>query len=118
MDASPLEHRLEPAHAPPARLGLVVSRKAGHAVARARIKRLCRECFRKWPETPSSGASWTGVVPPGVDLVVIARAGAGSLTLADVQAEWRAVERQIAKRAAEALAQPDGAPHVAAVKRR
>ncbi len=102
-----------PASLPPSRLGLVVSRKAGHAVARARIKRLCRECFRTWP-----AVAGRAFLPPGVDLVVIARAGASELSLAEVQSEWRGVERQIARRSAEALAQPVGEPHVAAIKRR
>lgn len=49
----------------PARLGLVVSRKAGNAVARNRIKRLCREAFRRKPER----------LPPGLDILVLPRAG-------------------------------------------
>jgi ribonuclease P protein component len=93
---------------PLSRLGLVVSRKAGHAVGRARIKRLCRECFRTWP----------GLLPAGVDVVVIARVGASELELRDVRREWRAAEHQISKRAVEVLAQAKSAPHVAATKRR
>lgn len=90
-----------------ARLGLVVSRKVGNAVHRARVKRLCRECFRTWP----------GLLPEGVDLVIIARAGASALSLDEVRAEWRDVTRQIAKRAAEALARPGGPPHVGGRRR-
>jgi ribonuclease P protein component len=60
------------------RLGIVVTKKVGNAPTRNRIKRLCRECFRLWPE----------FVPNGIDLVVIARAGAGELGLRNVQAEW------------------------------
>jgi ribonuclease P protein component len=78
----------------PSRLGLVVGRKVGTAVRRNRIKRLCRECFRTWP----------GLLPEGVDLVVIAREGAHVLGLDEVRAEWRAVERLLKKRAAEVLA--------------
>ena len=63
-------------------MGLVVSRAIGSAVRRNRVKRLCRECFRL--------SSW---LPDGVDLVVIARAGAPELGLEDVRAEWRAVAR-------------------------
>jgi len=62
----------------PSRLGVVAAKKTGGAVVRNRIKRLCRECFRLDPK-------W---LPPGVDLVVIAKPGAGDLKLADVQAEW------------------------------
>jgi ribonuclease P protein component len=83
------------AHAPgPSRLGVVVSRKVGGAVQRNRVKRLCRECFRTWPD----------LLPPGIDLVVIARAGSAELDLARVRGEWAGVERFLKKRAAEALA--------------
>jgi ribonuclease P protein component len=61
-----------------ARLGLVVSRKAGNAVARNRIKRLCREAFRRAP----------GNAPPGLDVVLIPRQGARDLALATVDAEF------------------------------
>jgi ribonuclease P protein component len=84
----------------PSRLGLVVARKVGSAVRRNRIKRLCRECFRAWPD----------LVPPGIDLVVIARPGADALKLEDVRAEWKSVERLLRKRATEALARR-GPPH-------
>ena len=62
----------------PSRLGIVTTRKIGVAVVRNRIKRLCREAFRLGP-------SW---VPENIDLVVIAKEGAGTLGLRDVQAEW------------------------------
>lgn len=62
----------------PARLGVVAAKKTGNAVVRNRIKRLCRECFRLAPE----------LLPPGVDLVVIAKPGAGELGLGEVQGEW------------------------------
>jgi ribonuclease P protein component len=76
------------------RLGLVVARTIGGAVLRNRVKRLCRECFRSWPE----------LIPGGVDIIVIARKGAEELGLAQVHAEWRAVEPLLKSRAAEALA--------------
>jgi ribonuclease P protein component len=76
------------------RLGVVVARKIGKAVQRNRVKRVCRECFRLWPD----------LLPAGVDLIVIARAGADQLDLAQVRAEWRAVEPMLRRRAAEALA--------------
>jgi ribonuclease P protein component len=85
----------------PPRLGLVVGRRVGSAVRRNRVKRLCRECFRGLPE----------LLPTGVDLVVIAREGAPELGLAEVRAEWRAVETLLKKRAAEALARGVGPDH-------
>jgi ribonuclease P protein component len=48
---------------PVTRLGLSVSRKVGSAVVRNRVKRLLREAFR----TSASA------LPPGLDLVVVAR---------------------------------------------
>ena len=90
-----------------ARLGIVVTKKIGGAVQRNRIKRVCRECFRLWPE----------MLPDGADLVVIARAGAHELTRDDVAAEWRAAHRPLLKRAAEALAQGASRPHVSGARR-
>jgi ribonuclease P protein component len=84
-----------------ARLGVVVGRKIGTAVRRNRVKRLCRECFRNWPD----------LLPRGVDLVVIAHPGAQNLVLAEVRAEWRAVENLLKKRAAEALARAGHSHH-------
>ena len=84
-----------------ARLGVVVGRRVGTAVRRNRVKRLCRECFRNWPD----------LLPRGVDLVVIAHPGAQKLVLADVQAEWQTVEILLKKRAAEALARAGYSHH-------
>jgi ribonuclease P protein component len=91
----------------PARLGIVVTKKVGSAVSRNRIKRLCRECFRTFP----------GLLPDGVDLVVIAREGAETLSLAEVRAEWTRARAQLTKRAQEALvgkgvARPRDTTHV------
>jgi ribonuclease P protein component len=86
-----------------ARLGVVVTRKIGDAVRRNRVKRLCRECFRLWPE----------LFPAGVDLIVIARGGAHELGLAEVRAEWLSVELRLKKRVAEALARATDPDHPA-----
>jgi ribonuclease P protein component len=53
----------------PARLGLSVSRKVGGAVERNLVKRMLREAFAHERER----------FPPGTDVVVIARPGAGEL---------------------------------------
>jgi ribonuclease P protein component len=77
-----------PPSALPSRFGVVVTRKVGNAVARNRIKRVCRECFRRWP----------GFVPDGVDLVVIARTGADALPLDAVRDEWSRARPVLLKR--------------------
>lgn len=59
------------------RLGLVVSRRVGGAVVRNRVKRGVREWFR----------SNRSRLPVAVDLVVIARTGAGALTVAAMHIE-------------------------------
>ncbi len=60
-----------------ARLGLIVPRKVGGAVARNRVKRHLREWFRV--SRPD--------LPDGLDLIVIARPGADRLTFAALVAE-------------------------------
>ena len=72
----------------PSRLGIVVTKKIGNAVARNRVKRVCRECFRQWP----------GYVPDGIDLVVIAKEGAPELGLAAVREEWERARGTVLKR--------------------
>ncbi len=82
-----------------ARIGFVVSKKIGTAVVRNRVKRVAREAFRLTP----------GFLPPGIDVVVIARNGAESLCLADVQAEWTRARGNI-QRKAEDLFRAQTAP--------
>jgi ribonuclease P protein component len=77
----------------PTRLGVVVTKKVGNAIVRNRVKRLCRECFRRWPD----------FAPRGIDLVVIAREGAGELGLANVEEEWSRARPSLLKRCAGVL---------------
>jgi ribonuclease P protein component len=86
----------------PARLGLVVTKKLGSAVDRNRVKRVCRECFRLWPD----------FVAAGVDLIVIARQGAPALGLAAVREEWSRAQGALRHRVREVLARPAVATHV------
>jgi ribonuclease P protein component len=88
----------------PSRIGFIVTRKIGVAVVRNRIKRTCRECFRAWP----------GLLPRGVDLVVVAKQGAETIGLAGVRAEWSGVSHLLRRRAEEALAlaRRGDVPHV------
>ncbi len=67
-----------------ARLGLIVPRKVGGAVARNRVKRLVREWFRQAQAT----------LPPTLELIVIARGGSPRLALGGVSRELdRALRR-------------------------
>lgn len=50
---------------PQTRLGITVSRKVGKAAVRNRVKRWCREAFRRNRQA----------LPGGLDLVMVARAG-------------------------------------------
>jgi ribonuclease P protein component len=72
----------------PARLGIVASRKVGNAVARNRAKRLIREAFRRHAAR----------MPPGLDLVVIARPGLEQLDLATVASELGAALPRLVRR--------------------
>jgi ribonuclease P protein component len=80
----------------------VATKKLGNAVVRNRVKRVCRACFRLLP----------GLVPAGIDLVVIPRQGAEALGLAEALAEWRSAARNLASKSRNVLAQPPVAPHV------
>jgi len=83
----------------PARLGVTVTKKIGTAVRRNRVKRLVREAFRLDPS----------LLPAGIDLVVLAKAGAPELVLSVVQSEWQSVRGLLQKRAREALTAPEKA---------
>ena len=84
----------EPDRAACARGGFGVTKTVGNAVQRNRIKRVCRECFRMWPD----------LVPDGIDLVVIARAGADELGLGEVRSEWERARPALLKRCTAVLA--------------
>src|SRR5512144_2617003 len=71
------------------RLGLVVGRRFGGAVQRNRARRLLRESFRRLER----GAR------PGLDLVILARAGLGGRGLSEVEDE---LQRRLAELAGRA----------------
>lgn len=82
----------------PTRLGITVTRRVGCAVVRNRAKRLVRETFRQL----------SGLVPEGVDMVVIVRRPLDGMTTPDVIREWRSVENLLRRRAAELRLSPNG----------
>ncbi len=58
------------------RLGITVTRRLGKATARNRLKRLVRESFRQ-----------SSLVPPGLDLALVAQRGADALGYAQLDQE-------------------------------
>jgi ribonuclease P protein component len=66
------------------RIGITVPGKVANSVIRNRVKRWVREAFR------SSAAGW-----PAVDLVVVARAGAGDLGLEGVRRALAAARERL-----------------------
>jgi ribonuclease P protein component len=82
--------------AAPARLGVIVSKRVGSAVRRNRVKRLCRECFRQWPALRAAH----------VDILVIAKAGAPSLDLAQTKREFQRLLKLLHQLPAAAVEAP------------
>lgn len=71
------------------RLGLTVTKRVAGAVGRNRVRRLLREAFR---------LSGSGILPPGLDLVVVAKNGAGDLDYAQAQEQMAQACRAIAQK--------------------
>ncbi len=77
------------AGSPPAsRVGVTVSKKVGNAVVRNLVKRWIRESCRKLLPT----------LPPGLDLVVVARPSAAGAGLGPTAQELASLARQLARR--------------------
>jgi ribonuclease P protein component len=68
----------------PTRLGITVTRKVGNAVVRNRIKRLVREVFRQHRAR----------LPPGLDMVWVAKKQAAGATFAEVLDDFEALLRR------------------------
>jgi ribonuclease P protein component len=72
-----------PNHVGHARLGVTATRKLGSAVVRNRLRRRCREVFRRWPRRSEL---------PAVDIVVNLR---GRAVAAAFQEARRQLEKQL-----------------------
>lgn len=71
------------------RLGLTVTKRVAGSVGRNRVRRLLREAYR---------LSGSKILPPGLDLVVVAKNGAEALGYAQAEAQMALACREIARR--------------------
>ncbi len=76
----------------PSRLGVTVSRKVGGAVVRNLVKRRVRNVFRRDPSR----------LLPESDLIVIAKPGAGAVSMRVIERELHASARAVRRRRAAA----------------
>lgn len=81
----------EPPALRPTRLGVTVTRKVGRAHQRNRIKRLVREVFRQE----------RAHLPPGYDMVLVAKRNALSFTLEELRSDFIALARRLTRQHAE-----------------
>lgn len=81
----------ESPHAPlrPTRLGVTVTRKVGRAHQRNRIKRLVREVFRQERSH----------LPPGYDMVWVAKRNAVSFSLEELRGDFVQLARRLCRQA-------------------
>lgn len=77
----------EPPALQPTRLGVTVTRKVGRAHQRNRIKRLAREVFRQE----------RALLPPGYDMVLVAKRNALSFTLEELRSDFIALARRLTR---------------------
>ncbi|MBV1858982.1 MAG: ribonuclease P protein component [Nannocystaceae bacterium] len=71
----------------PTRLGVTVTRKVGRAHQRNRIKRLAREVFRQE----------RALLPPGYDMVLVAKRNALGFTLEELRTDFVALARRLTR---------------------
>ena len=93
--SDPALREVTPQTEPPAlqdtRLGVTVTRKVGRAHQRNRIKRLAREVFRQE----------RAHLPPGYDMVLVAKRNALSFTLEELRSDFVSLARRLTRQHAE-----------------